>query len=261
MPTNRFGWKPSPYDGRDYIFTHSQRVLRDQRTVVLEHPFPARNQNEVPCCVSCAVTVCMEILDARNPPQTELSPLYHYFVTRPRSDQLVDLTIREGLASAAARGISATAHHNPLFSRAGALQPPGDSARSDALRHRLVAISPVPTNPPTFRPEYYLLPNTNRVAGWTAALTREMPIIMGFWLTAGYDALSFTNNVLNGQSLATSERGHAVVILGFDDDRERFLVKDSRGAEKGVEGHWWLPYQLADTHLVAEAWAVGKITY
>ena len=257
MPENKSGWRISPYDGRDYLFTNTRRAeaVAGQR-LFLDHPFAVRDQGEVPCCVSCAVVVCMEVLDAQHPPQTELSPLFHYYVTRPRPDRLVDLTIREGLGGAVTQGVCEKALHPFEFNRQDAMQPPSNAAQSDGLSRRLVARDPV-----TNRPAYYSLPDGNRVPAWVAALSRGMPLIVGFWLTANYWDLSPSRNVLDGSSSDTSDSGHAVAVLGVDEDREMFMVKDSRGAEFADQGHWWLPYRLVETRLVAEAWAVGRISF
>jgi hypothetical protein len=258
MAITRSGWKPSPFDARDLIFSRSDNtaMAEARRTLILEHPFPVQDQGNIPCCVSCAVSVGMEILDTQRPPQVPLSPLFNYYVTRPNINNLIDLTIRDGLHSAVVNGISDLAHHAPNFDRNGALQRPLPAAFDDAARRRLVGINPI-----TNKPEYYLLPDINRVSAWRISLSRGMPIMVGFWLTTSYQKLSPNNSVLNAFSSVPPRAGHAVPVIGFDDERSMFLVKDSRGVDFGDNGHWWLPYQLAETRLVAEAWALGRINY
>jgi C1A family cysteine protease len=37
--------------------------------------------------------------------------------------------------------------------------------------------------------------------------------------------------------------GHAVACVGFDDDKQAFLVRNSWGADWGVGGYFWFPYE------------------
>ncbi len=253
---SRTGWTPSPFDARDYPFNRADVVDTSVRSLILEHPFPARNQQSVPCCVSCAVVVCMEIIDTRNPPQIALSSLFHYYLTRPNPNSLVDLTLRDGLRSAVLNGICSLASHNQNFDRPGAMINPTNVAKQEAFAQRLVAINPI-----TEQAEYYILSDYNRKESWRKALRIGMPILLGFWATSSYFSLSASNAVLRPSSNSNSNSGHAAVVIGFDDNREMFLVKDSRGTDFGTQGHWWLSYEAAESRLVVEAWAIGKISY
>ena len=57
------------------------------------------------------------------------------------------------------------------------------------------------------------------------------------------------------------EGGHAMTILGYDDVKQAWLVRNSWGPEWGDAGHCWIPYAyLADPDLFYDAWAIRKVT-
>jgi C1A family cysteine protease len=51
--------------------------------------------------------------------------------------------------------------------------------------------------------------------------------------------------------------GHAVAVTGYDEARERFLIRNSMGAAWGEEGYGYIPYAyMADPHLAVDFWAL-----
>jgi hypothetical protein len=254
------GWKPSTFDGRDYEFI--PRVLAIEgdpaaTTVRLRDPFPSRAQGDVvQCCVSAAVVSAMEVLDEQTPAATRLSMMFHYYVARSDPRYLSPLTLRQGLEAAVNRGVCAAEFHDPPVTREGARIKPTPEAIEAAKARRIVGYDPVKR-----RLEYYRLPDTSRVESWRAALAAGYPIIVGFWITAGYLNLATNGNEHGPLQNEPSTTGHAVTVQGYEDTRARFLVKDSRGVEFAEGGRWWLPYHLLDGRLVDEAWAIRKITY
>jgi len=250
------GWKPSPFDARDFSLAAAPAAVGpgDFR---LRDEFPPKDQGDsVPCCVSAAVTAAMELLDQAKPPAEALSMLFHYYTARADPRSLGGLSVREGLDAAVTTGICTAALHNPPMSREGALLRPSDAAFDNAKRHRLVGFDPVLR---TFR--YYRLADVGRVDAWRSTLRSGMPLVVGFWLTAPYAALTAANPVHGAVDGESSSDGHAVAVCGFDDARTAMLVKDSRGDKFADRGWWWLPYDLVDLPLVQEAWAIGRVTY
>lgn len=40
--------------------------------------------------------------------------------------------------------------------------------------------------------------------------------------------------------------GHAVVVVGYDDEKEWFIIRNSWGVEVGDNGYFYLPYAVWD---------------
>ena len=54
--------------------------------------------------------------------------------------------------------------------------------------------------------------------------------------------------------------GHAVLLVGYDDLKKSFLVRNSWGKEWGIDGHFWMPYSFADkADNVWDCWAVKDL--
>ena len=51
--------------------------------------------------------------------------------------------------------------------------------------------------------------------------------------------------------------GHAVMAVGYSREDERFLVRNSWGAQWGVEGYFTMPFEYLET-LAADFWTVRR---
>jgi len=54
--------------------------------------------------------------------------------------------------------------------------------------------------------------------------------------------------------------GHAVLAVGYDDGKKRFIVRNSWGAEWGAAGYFTLPYPyLLDANLADDFWTIKSV--
>jgi hypothetical protein len=248
------GFTPSTYDGRDIPFA-VRRAEVDPGRATLRHPFAVRDQRDLPCCVSMAIATCMEILDAQRGKAIELSPLFHYWSARGDSTELLLLDPRTALRSASSVGICRRELHDPGFDAVGAATRPSEEAFADAARQRLAGYDAA-----TMRMRYSVITG-DIVPACKNAIARGIPVIVAFWMTSAYRAISAARLDHGPPPAEPSDEGHAVVVLGYDDARESFQVKDSRGAGFGRRGHWQMPYSVMSSRLVHEVWALERIQY
>lgn len=248
------GWTPSPYDGRDIHYSAEGAEPVPPRAS-LRHPFAVRDQAEVPCCVSVVVATCMEILDAQRGRTIELSPLFHYWIARSNPLELKVLDPRTALQAASTIGICRRDLHDPPFDAEGAARSPSDEARADAERQRLAGY-----DVSSMRMQYSVVTGP-RARACKAAIARGVPVMLAFWVTSAYRALSAARPIHGPPPRERSDDGHAVTLVGYDDGRGSFLAKDSRGASFGKKGHWQMPYSVMESPLVHEAWILERIQY
>jgi hypothetical protein len=242
------------FDGRDRVFDVDDEAGEAPPKRVLRHPFPVRDQGAVPCCVSIAVATCMEVLDAQTGQAVELSPLYHYWFARTNPESLSLLDPRSAFQTAVATGICTRVLHDPRFDEAGAAARPSDEAIEDARQHRLIDY-----DRRTLRRRYSLITGDAVDAG-RRAVARGYPVLIAMWATSSYHSLEHSRRHGSVPAEPSSE-GHAVVILGYNDDLEAFLIKDSRGPAWGHDGYWEMPYAVTRSRLIYEAWVLESINY
>lgn len=255
MSFSSSGWKPSAFDGRDIPFTPAGASPPPRH--ILSHPLPVRDQAGVPCCVSIAICVAMEALDALQGGAEELAPLYHYYVARRGSPDFAAVEPRAGLSVAISSGICAARLHEASFDAEGARLRPSKEAHDDAAQRKLLG-----RDKRTGAPLYQSIEGgRGRASACRAAIASGAPVMLGFWMTSAYDRLSPSSPVHAAATREASSDGHTVAAIGYDDAMEALLIKDSRGEGFGEGGYWWLPYEAVDSRLVHEAWVLRRISY
>jgi hypothetical protein len=82
-----------------------------------------------------------------------------------------------------------------------------------------------------------------------AALANRLPVVAGIFVYQSLYQLSGANSVYRvaDAPCASGGCGHAVTIVGYDDDKYggAFKIINSWGREWGDDGYFWLPYQFA----------------
>jgi len=68
------------------------------------------------------------------------------------------------------------------------------------------------------------------------------------------DAVAKTGMVLIPAKIEKCLGGHAVCIVGYDDNRQWCIVRNSWGTAWGDKGYFYLPYQFIKPALVVEMW-------
>ncbi len=261
----RSGFKASSFDARDLVFDDASHDRIIQKAV-LNHSFEPRNQGwgatNVPCCVSCAITTAMEIIDAKKGSVTEMSELFHYYLSRINKYRLSAIDFRQGFQTAVDHGVAPREYHPyPKFrvspmKRKDALEPPSQDAIEAAENYKIAFDNVIKV----FR--YHSIPSFDRTEFWKAIIQKQNPVIFAFYMTEAYSNIT-PENPYHGSIEGMTSRpsnGHAVVVIGYDEQIKSFLIKDSRGASFGKEGSWWLSYSLVETNLVMESWVIEEIT-
>jgi hypothetical protein len=82
--------------------------------------------------------------------------------------------------------------------------------------------------------------NVNDTIDIKSQLNAGYPVVIGATIDEGFDrgGKGFVWNHISGKQLG----GHAMVIVGYDDDRGAFRVQNSWGRDWGDGGYYWLDY-------------------
>jgi len=206
--------------------------------MVLETPFiknQVTNKGEINCCLSAAITVCMEVIEAQNGAIKELSMLYHYHFAS-RSDPFKALTVNEGIMTAEDDGVcEKRLHAYPLSPDIVSMMPSVD-AEFDGEDRILESGG------------YEIFHNPHDINKWKARLSKHVPLILLFHLNKNlYDALEDSDYVHPMPNDLASTSGHAVVVIGYDNVNRHFIIQDCRGSDWCDEGRWYLPFDVANS--------------
>ncbi|MCB9704240.1 MAG: hypothetical protein H6711_20300 [Myxococcales bacterium] len=231
-----------------------RHAAEERPSSLVKHP-RVRDQGEVGCCVSISITGAVELLlrpPGGEPP--ELSPMFHYYMARPRGSRLHSLSIAEGLSSAVRDGICPQALHPQPITPAGAAVPPSDAAIAAARELAGTAFNPA-LGFEESRLDYRSVDGRRRGPAWREALAAGWPILVGIWLTAGYRAITRQRPIHGADLDGRQSVGHAVLCVGYDPARG-FRIVDVKGERFGERGTWWMPTDLAEGPLVHESWTL-----
>ncbi len=250
MPADDHGWLPS--QGGPQAPQAGGGPGAQAATIELHRRPRVRDQGDVGCCVSIAITGAFELLLARGGRVPELSPMFHYYRARSDPSGLVSLSLLDGLQVAVREGICDQRLHDQPITDVGARVPPSDAAIADAK-----ALAGTRYNPATGGMrgsfEFFRLPDYDRRDAWRGALASGWPILLGFWQTPGYAAIHAGSPRHGAQINPRASIGHAVLVAGYRRG-SGFRVVDAKGRSFAERGMWWLPDDLLETPLVQESW-------
>ena len=253
MPDADQGWRPSQGGPSAPLRGPGPAGTADVSRIELHRRPRIRDQGEVGCCVSIAITGALELLEAeRSGDLPELSPMFHYYRARSDPSSLVPLSLLDGLQVAVRGGICRRRLHDPPFTAAGARVAPSDAAIADAKAFAGARFNPA-TGGLSGRYEFFRLPDYDRRSGWIATLRGGWPILLGFWQTPGYAAIH-AGSPRHGEQLSPRAAvGHAALVVGYRRG-DGFHIVDAKGRGFAERGAWWLGDDLLETPLVQESW-------
>lgn len=94
------------------------------------------------------------------------------------------------------------------------------------------------------------------------SLSQGMPIVFGFDIPRSYYSAAATTGRM--QAVGSFDRepmsGHAMLIVGYDDNDGTWLARNSWGEDFGEKGYCRIPYELANRYVWNdELWAIGSL--
>ncbi len=152
--------------------------------------------------------------------------------------------IRDGIKSLAKQGVCRESEW-PYTSPKFAVAPP-PACYHDATGRRITS--------------YYRLSTIDEMR---VCLAKGYPFVFGFTVYPSFESPEVAKTgvaPMPGMGEAPTG-GHAVVAVGYDDAKKRFLARNSWGTSWGMKGYFTIPYNyLADRNLSDDIWAVLRGT-
>jgi len=206
---------------------------------------PIENQFQISECVADSTTSGLEFLAIRNgKPHVNLSRLFLYYNARlqmQETDKDEGTYIRLAFASLTTLGTCTEAtwayDANNVFIR------PSWASYREAYPHKIKS--------------FYRIDATNSVELRVAikqALHAQHPVVFGMTVDQDYMNTGSDGMVTMPKSTRVREGGHAQLIVGYDDNAQRWIVKNSWGLGWGDNGYGYIPYEYLDVSGANDFW-------
>jgi C1A family cysteine protease len=228
-------FRASPHDARDHVFRAEPLDLPPQVDLRAWDSL-VESQGQLNSCAGNAMTNCYELMVRQKYPDrfAELSRLYVYYYTRLLENRLDEddgvLYIRNMLRAVQHYGLCREdlwPYDEDLVNT-----EPSAAAQEDA-RQRTIT-------------EYCRVRARTDIM---TALARGYPVIVGLEIFLGFQEISESNPVVAmPDEKIVSLGGHAVAIVGYDQERQQYLIKNSFGTSWGQEGYAWITFGYADLY-------------
>lgn len=245
MKRRFLGWHRDPLDRRDHIFRSS--VLHEARylpaAVSLRSSFPPPyDQGDLGSCTANAVG---SICDFRYGSDNAFMParLFLYYMTRLiEHTVLIDngASIRNTIKAVNRYGICDESFWRYVIVNFNILPPL--EARDAAIKHQAIRYQRVNQTLDELR----------------SALADNNPVAFGFSVYESFYDLNSDNYTIKAPAINESPvGGHAVTAVGYDDELQYFVIRNSWGTEWGDKGYFLMPYSfILDANLCSDFWTI-----
>ncbi len=212
------------------------------------HCPPIEDQRATNSCVANAIVGALEIHQRKaGLPVTDLSRLFLYYNARAldkKEEADTGSLIHKGMAAVMAFGVC----EERMWPFVEAMIPtrPTEGCYKNATSYEAIQFA-----------------RTERGQPALAALAQGLPVAFGMYVPKKcYDAAAETGVMQMPDELPGPNQpsGHAMLLVGYDLDKEAYLVRNSWGPGYGDGGYLWIPFKVMDATSPAEQfWTIGAI--
>jgi C1A family cysteine protease len=258
-----FGWMPDLPDNRDHLYAAPLAKLRVLPSKVdLRRRCPkVYNQGQIGSCTANAIAAAIEF-DRKKQKLSDFIPsrLFIYYNERSMEHSVPldnGAQIRDGIKSVAKQGACpetewpyddtpADSNTNLWPPGAKPAQKPPRSCYSDAKKFRTVSYQRV----------------DRMLAQFKGCLADGYPFVFGFTVYESFESAEVgrTGELKMPEPKEGVVGGHAVLAVGYDDQSQRFIVRNSWGRSWGQKGYFTMPYSyLLTNNLSDDFWTIRLV--
>lgn len=242
----KFGFNAQKESSKDYIYSYETKQLPAKIDISnyfsLKEPF---NQSNLSSCTANAASAALIMIQTRNK-QNVIIParLLIYYLTRQRENTI------EVDSGANLRDVFDVINNFGFIDEKEypyEIEKFKEAPSLDTLR--LAQLNNI---------QYHLIKDKNLQAV-KHCLASGKPIVFGFWVYDNFFAEEFKRNdwTLSYPSAYDSfNGGHAVVAVGYDDEKQRIKVLNSWGKDWGKNGYFYMDYKMFFSNKTIDLWTV-----
>ena len=249
VPQQKYGWKPQIPDKRDHYKLFNSPYTRHKK-IDLRDKCPAiYDQGNLGSCTANALAFIYEFdVNKQLLPDFMPSRLFIYYNERDMEGTVSTdsgANIRDGIKSINKQGVcneKIWAYDINKFT-----EKPTKLCYDEAIKNITLSYKKINQDLNQFR----------------SCLAQGYPILFGFTVYESFES----NNVAKTGIVELPDNhekilgGHAVAIVGYNDYKKQFIVRNSWGDSWGDKGYCYFPYDyLLDSDLASDFWMVTKVT-
>lgn len=242
----KYHWNPDKADTRD--FRYKRTAVRLSRTVDLrQHCSPVENQGSLGSCTGQAIAGAIELLNKRNKKPTDVSRLFIYYYERLLLGTInydSGAYIRDGIKSVFRWGAPLESFWPYIINRF--TQEPSQVAIKDGVLRKVT-----------------LYERVTDLNGCLDALSNGFPVTIGFKVYSSFESWTVKRTGVMSYPNKRTERllgGHAVLLVGYDMVKKRFIVRNSWGSGWGDRGYFYMPFSvIEDRTMSSDFWVIKSV--
>jgi C1A family cysteine protease len=241
----RYGWKRSLPDFRDFQYSPPHSLAALPPIVDLRSDCPAvYDQGNLGSCTAQAIAGLVEYLKKKQGKEVFTpSRLFIYY-----NERVLEGTVNEDSGATIRSGFKVVSHlgnpHENLwwYNIRKFTVKPNRKVYTDALNHQVLRYTRV---------------NNADLYAMRSCLASGFPIVGGFAVFESFESPAVTRTGIVSMPSRTEEMlgGHAIIVVGYDDTKQMFIVRNSWGTGWGLKGYCMMPYlYLTNTQLADDFW-------
>ena len=246
--SSKYKWRRDIPDSRDIIHAYEEGDLCTGVTKVdLRKDMPeVYDQGELGSCTANAIAAAFEYDTIQNQKDFHPSRLFIYWNERyveGNTDQDSGASIRDGMKCVHKLGVCSEKEW-PYDISQYTYKPPR-KCFEDATQHKSLQYRRACSDLMHLR----------------TYLNEQYPIVFGFSVYESFESESVAETGLMPLPKSNEKvlGGHAVLMVGFDDSKEAFIVRNSWGSEWGDGGYFYMPYEFVNDQNCSDFWIMESV--
>ena len=244
----RFGWIPDRPDHRDYRYAAPGPMLKAlPKKIDFRNQCPhVYDQGQLGSCTANAIAGAIEF-DRLKQGLDDFTPsrLFIYYNERALEHTVSSdsgAAIRDGVKSVASKGDCPESEWP--YDVAGFKVKPSPKCYKDALKYKVLSYQRIDHN----------------LTQMKGCVAEGYPFVFGISVYANFPMQTKTGSIPMPGNAENTNEGHAMMVVGYDDSKRVFFVRNSWGTGWGAKGYGTIPYEyLLNPDLSDDFWTIRVV--